>query len=1040
MSWVPTTDTGTFNTYLPPLGAPWATQYYMQGFAAGSGEVNGTAITGTTTTYTLTLPLAPGVLRAPLYMYSNAQASSLAANISGSSSPPYVFSNMQVDVNFTFNHFNDYTYPTFDLVNVQGVTQPVTIDNVTQGNDSATGTYYFYVYSSVPGLLSGPGEILPFSLPNYTAAINIYGGSQDKVTNEVMTGIIITFGFPAMGGSVFLWGDTGASVTNVVAQESSPGVYVGHCALTTVSQLTAQFFATGVTDVANSQMVGTGITVIDSVGVYAYGTTGSTYSYVNLTEGGRGFIVGGDFGDPYYDLPGTVGLTINHLNVTNGGIGANLTFATHTTVNVLGTYDTGGLYGSGGAWLDGTFGTTFTTVSAYGGEAWGIDMWNATYTNITGYVLTNSADLASIWDYSSNTAVVGMTMFNYSAGVISGIYGGHLVDTSFSNVAITEFDVGVDLLDPTSTSFTTVSISASVGGPGIALVASQYSTFSQVSTSGATVGVVIDGGQYSTLTASTVSDHSVGVFLLDDEYSTVTGVTALDAASSSPWSAPPLGLPALSAVLEIGGAFNTVSNVQATNYPAAYYSLGSIEPAVSNVNATGGMFALVLNGTGTGLFTNIDAYQDFVGIEINAGATHNVITMSSFVDSTSYGVLINNGGLNTIYDNSFIGNNGAGSSYSPSHIQASAGVAGPNYFDGSVTIGVDLGNYWSDWHTYDASGHLAPYPLAGGTFDHYPIGAPEGTVAVYFDETGLPSGVSWSATLNGIQESTTNSWLVFNVLPGSYPFSVGTVTGYSETPATGNVTASGVSVNEYLTYTAQYVVSVSETGLSSAALASGWSVTVGGVMASSTTVPYLNFTVGPGTYAYQVAPVAGYTASPSSGYLTVVNGAYQLLVTFTQLTYSVTITESGLANGASWSATVNGNAIPSTGSTITFTLPSGPYTVQVSNVSGYTLSSASLEVTVNGAPTGASVTYTPTSSPSYVKTGDFNNWLAVLLAVAVIALVVGLLALMLRRRKEPPAQSAQAWSPPPPSGSGGTPPPSGGAPGWSEGPPPGGST
>src|SRR5271157_2009184 len=944
LSWVPTTDTGTFNTYLPPLGAPWTTHYYVQGFAAGSQEVNGTAITGSTTSYILTLPAAPGVLRAPLYMYTNVQASALAASLTGSGAAPYVFSDLTLDVNFSFNHFNDYTYPMFDLVNVQGVTQPVTINNVTQGPDSAFGTFYFYVYSAAPGLIGGPGEILPFDLSNYTAEINIFGGTQDMVTNEVMTGIGFGAPYPAMGGSVFLWEDTGASVDNAIAQAGSPGVYIGHSVLTTVDQLSVQPFSTGVTDVANSQTSAVGITVVGSgspsppstTGVFAYGTTGSNYSYVNVSNDGHGFTVGGDYGEPYYDLPGTVGLTINQLNVTNGGLGANLTFSSGTTFNVLGTYDTGGSYGSGGAWLDGTFGTTFTTVSAYGGEAWGIDLWNAMYTNITGYLLSNSLDLASIWDMSSYTTVTGMTMVNYSAGVISEFHGGGMLDTAFSNVAMTSFHLGVQFDGATTTSFTTVTESASLSDPGILMIASQYTTVAQVTTTGATLGVAIVSCLDSTVTDSTVSDLSVAVLAVDSQYTTITGVTATDTASSSPWSNPTAGLPATAAVVVLSGSYTTVSNVVATNYPAAYYDLSSFQPVVSNVNATGGMFALVLNGTGFGLFTGIGAFQDWVGVELNAGATHNVITLSSFVDSTSYGVVIASGVDTTVYDNSFIANNGATNTYNTAHLQASTGLLGPDYFDGAAMIGVDLGNYWSDWHTYDASGHLAPYPLAGGTYDHYPIGGPEGTVAVHLEESGLPSGVTWSATVNGIQQSTASNWLVFYVLPGTYLFSVSSVSGYSETPATGTVSAGGSTVYEYLAYTATYNVSVVETGLSSSALASGWSATVGGVGVSGNTST-LSFPLGAGTYAFQVAPVAGYTASPSNGLLTVVNGDYELLVTFTQVTYAVTVTESGLTNGASWSATVNGDTIPSTGSAITFSLPNGSYSIQVSNVSGYTL-------------------------------------------------------------------------------------------------------
>ncbi|HYA71195.1 MAG TPA: thermopsin family protease [Thermoplasmata archaeon] len=1040
LSWFPTTDTGTFNAYLPPLGAPWTTHYYVQAFAAGSQEVNGTAITGSTTSYTLNLPAAPGVLRAPLYMYSNTQASQLAANISGSGTAPYTFANLNLDVNFSFNHFNDYTYPMFDLVNSQGVTQPVTIDNVTQGNDSAHGTFYFYVYSATSGLLAGPGEVLPFDLSNYTAAINIFGGTGDTVTNEVMTGITFGGPYPLMGGSLFLWDDTNAVVTNSIAQYESPGVYVGHTVHTLVDQLTVQFFATGITDVANSEMVGVGIDAsFDSTAIYAYGTTGSTYSYVNVSYGGRGFTVGGDYGDPYYDVPGTVGLTISQLNVTNGGLGANITFGADTTITALSTYDTGGNYGSAGAWLDGTVSTTFNTVTAYGGAAWGVDMWNAMDTSITAYSLTNANNLASVWGDSSFTTVNGMVMVNYAAGIIAD----GMVDTTFTNVVLNNFDLGVAIEDATTTSFTSVNMGKGVnGGPGIVVDRSSYTTISQVYATDGTVAIVLEDCEYSTVTNVAVSVLSVGVFTVDSVYTTISGVTATDTASSSPWASPPAGLPALSAVLVLDGGLTTVSDVVATDYPAAYYDIDSFEPTVSDVNATGGMFAVVLNETNGGLFTGINAYQDWMGIQVNDGANHNVFTLGTFVDSTSYAIAFTTGDDNTIYDNNFIANNGATTAYSAAHVQVSAGLTGPNYFDGATMIGVDLGNYWSDWHSYTPFGQLAPYPVGNANYDHYPIGAPEGRTAVYFEQSGLPSGVSWSVTLNGVQLTTSSQYLVFYVLPGSYSFTAGAVAGYTVTPASGTVTASGQVFYGYLSYAAivpSYTVSVAEKGLSSTALASGWSATVGGVLGTSTS-SRLNVSLTPGTYSFQVAPVGGYSASPSSGTFTLVNGSYVLLVTFTPVTYAVTVTESGLANGESWSATVNGDTIPATGPSITFSLTNGSYTITVSNVSGYSLSASTLKVAVNGAPTGTSVTYTPTSTTSVVSTSTFNTWLGVAIAIAVIALVLGLLAVFLRGRKEPPAQSAQAWTPPAQSStSGGAASGGGGTPGWSEGPPSGGS-
>ncbi len=98
-SWLPTNNAGAFSTYLPPASAPWTTNYYVQGFAAGSAEVNGSTVNATVTNYNLTLPLSPGSLEAPLYAYSNAQAAQLALNVTGSATAPYDFSDLTVNMN-----------------------------------------------------------------------------------------------------------------------------------------------------------------------------------------------------------------------------------------------------------------------------------------------------------------------------------------------------------------------------------------------------------------------------------------------------------------------------------------------------------------------------------------------------------------------------------------------------------------------------------------------------------------------------------------------------------------------------------------------------------------------------------------------------------------------------------------------------------------------------------------------------------------------------------------------------------------------------
>jgi hypothetical protein len=74
-------------------------------------------------------------------------------------------------------------------------------------------------------------------------------------------------------------------------------------------------------------------------------------------------------------------------------------------------------------------------------------------------------------------------------------------------------------------------------------------------------------------------------------------------------------------------------------------------------------------------------------------------------------------------------------------------------------------------------------------------GLTSGTVdfPVVFNETGLPTGTSWTVTLNGTPESSTTATITFEEPDGSYEFTVQPVAGYS-TIVEGNITVDGTPV------------------------------------------------------------------------------------------------------------------------------------------------------------------------------------------------------------------------------------------------------
>jgi len=90
-------------------------------------------------------------------------------------------------------------------------------------------------------------------------------------------------------------------------------------------------------------------------------------------------------------------------------------------------------------------------------------------------------------------------------------------------------------------------------------------------------------------------------------------------------------------------------------------------------------------------------------------------------NNSQYGMRLSSGFDNRIWNNTFIGNNGAGSSYNPANIQS--------YDDGTNNLWNSscYGNYWSDWTTPDNIEPWGivddPYVVAGtsGARDEYPL-------------------------------------------------------------------------------------------------------------------------------------------------------------------------------------------------------------------------------------------------------------------------------------------------------------------------------
>jgi parallel beta-helix repeat protein len=717
--------------------------------------------------------------------------------------------------------------------------------------------------------------------------------------------------------------------------------------------------------------------------------------------------------------------TFLNTNVTDAlDEGILFDLAWETTITNLNVTDS-----SYGAYLEGVWGVSLTNVVGWNTEAVYVYYgWFITATDLTGWFIfgwvlnvqygwsinvtdsTTLGESGDVWlEDVQGANVAGLTGVNGAEALVA--YDSEFITAS--GISVSGDSWGVLLSD---CDYDTVSDVTSAD-PGIAVQVvdgSYWNSVSDITASNESAGVLVTESQLTWVSDVTVTNMSVAVFSDDSSLTLISGVTATNTTLSSPYAIGTIDydgwiLPALSAVATIDDSQDTLSNVVATNYPVALWEDDSDYLGVNNVNSTGGYYGIYVDDSSWGSFNDLGIYRNLVGLYMD-DSDDTPVTGSSFVDNTLYGVALDDSYDIYVYDNSFIGNNGAGSSYSAAHIQAySSDSDSYFYFD-------DVGNYWSDWHTYNQYGELAPYPLGGLVFDYYPLGGPEGSFGVWFYDYDLASGVSWSVTFNGATQTTTNDYLVFYALPGTYAFTAGAVPGYTISPASGNVTVSTSEQQVNIYYSGSTMVTVTETGLPAGAT---WTAIVGGASVTGNT-PSLSVGATSGEWNFQISGPANYSASPSSGTITVGSTSYALSVVFSKVMYSVTISESGLSTGTSWSATVNGVTQTSSGTSVTFSLPNGTYTASIGSVSGYSTSSSSVPFTVNGASSGASVSFSANSSPSLVSSSTFNTWLAVAIAIAVIALILGLLALMARKKSSGTTnQPPEAWNPPPAGSTGG---------------------
>src|SRR5579885_2782753 len=277
--------------------------------------------------------------------------------------------------------------------------------------------------------------------------------------------------------------------------------------------------------------------------------------------------------------------------------------------------------------------------------------------------------------------------------------------------------------------------------------------------------------------------------------------------------------------------------------------------------------------------------------------------------------------------------------------------------------------------------------IANITVGYYPQG-------VAFDPSNGYVYVAnpYSDSVSVINGATNN--VIASITVGSWPEGVAfdSSNGYVYVTNFYSSTVSIISTSPQVIK--EYTVTFTESGLPSG---TSWSVTFNGLTQSSTG-SYITFSgISPGTYTYTVTAPSGYFASPSIGSVTVSTSNVTVAIAFSQQTYSVTFTETGLPPGTSWSVTLNGKTETSTTNTISFVEPNGIYSFSIASIDGYSVSQSSGSITVKGTNIIQNITFKSVTTPTSPSSND--SLIYIIIAIVVIAAAIGVVVAMGRKKK-----------------------------------------
>ena len=275
---------------------------------------------------------------------------------------------------------------------------------------------------------------------------------------------------------------------------------------------------------------------------------------------------------------------------------------------------------------------------------------------------------------------------------------------------------------------------------------------------------------------------------------------------------------------------------------------------------------------------------------------------------------------------------------------------------------------------------------------------------VTFTETGLPSGTTWYVNISGMASSgpiNTTSYTE-NLTNGTHDYMIGTPDRiYEPSPISSTVKVNGKSQNVSITFTElTYKVTFNETGLLSGTT---WYLNLTNGQSFQSATDTISFMEPNGSYHYTISSMEGrtYSSSPLNGTFQISGSSYSNSIMFSEITYQVTFTETGLSAGTEWYIAVDNSSLyASSLSNNIIDLPNGSYYITAISTgysSNFTGTQQHAILTVSGSSYTVHLTFTKTSS--VISSSSSSNDLTIVLGTAA-GVIVGVASGYLLFRKK----------------------------------------